>query len=116
MTSEAVLAEIGRRVARRRLDWGVTQEQMAARAGIGRATLQRLEAGGSVQLLSVVKLLSALDLLDPLDVALADSIKSSQVSSEGQRQRRRAPRQHRARITGDGSWQWVDGTWQWVAV
>jgi transcriptional regulator with XRE-family HTH domain len=115
MTTEAVLAELGRRMADRRLDRGLTQEQMAARAGIGRATLQRLEAGGSIQLTSVVKLLRALDLLDALDVALAESAESAGADAQRGGRRRRAPRQHRARASGDGTWQWIDGNWQWAA-
>jgi transcriptional regulator with XRE-family HTH domain len=116
MTTEAVLAELGRRMADRRLDRGLTQEQMAARAGIGRATLQRLEAGGSIQLTSVVKLLRALDLLDALDVALSAGVDAAGADAQGgDGRRRRAPRQHRARASGDGTWQWIDGTWQWAA-
>jgi transcriptional regulator with XRE-family HTH domain len=117
MTNDAVLAELGARVAVWRLERGLTQEQLAARAGIGRATLQRLEAGGSVQLTSVVKLLRAFGMLDALDVALPEGVGSMIAELERvehQRPRQRAPRQHRARATGGGSWQWGDGSWKWA--
>ena len=117
MTAEAVLAELGARVAAWRLDRELTQEQLAYRADIGRATLQRLESGASVQLTSLVKLLRSLGMLDALDVVLRESARSPLSESEqdeGPRPRRRAPRQHRARASGDGSWQWVNGDWQWA--
>jgi transcriptional regulator with XRE-family HTH domain len=117
MTADAVLAELGGRVAAWRLERGLTQEQLAFRAEIGRATLQRLESGASVQLTSLVKLLRSLGVLDALDVLLLGSARSAAAesgNSDGQLPRRRAPRQHRARASGDGSWRWVDGNWQWA--
>jgi transcriptional regulator with XRE-family HTH domain len=116
MTAEAVLSELGGRVAAWRLARGLTQEQLAFRADIGRATLQRLEAGASVQLTSLVKLLRSVGMLDTLDVLLRESVRPTVDSgqSDGQRPRQRAPRQHRGRSAGDGRWQWVDGNWQWA--
>jgi transcriptional regulator with XRE-family HTH domain len=117
MTAQAVLTELGGRVATWRLARGLTQEQLAFRADIGRATLQRLESGASVQLTSLVKLLRSLGMLDTLDVLLRESARPLVAESgqnDGQRPRQRAPRQHRARAEGDGSWQWVDGNWQWA--
>jgi transcriptional regulator with XRE-family HTH domain len=118
MTSDAVLVELGRRVAAWRLDRGLTQEQLAFRADIGRATLQRLEAGASVQLTSLVKLLRSLGMLGALDALVPKSVPPTTAELDGagdqQRPRQRAPRQHRARAAGDGSWQWLDGGWQWA--
>ena len=110
MTAEAVLTELGARVAAWRLERGLTQQQLAFRADIGRATLQRLEAGASVQLTSLVKLLRSLGMLDVLDSLLLESARAPDAPPG----RQRAPRQHRARLTGDGSWQWIDGNWQWA--
>lgn len=117
MASEAVLAELGGRVAAWRLERALTQEQLAFRADIGRATLQRLESGASVQLTSLVKLLRSLGMLDALDAVVpegATAANGTLAGSEGRRPRQRAPRQHRARATGDGNWRLDDGGWKWA--
>ena len=113
-----MLAELGQRVAAWRLDRGLTQEQLAFRVGLGRATLQRLESGASVQLTSLVKLLRALGTLDGLDAVVPERAPDQTADADGaerQPARRRAPRQHRARADGDGTWEWRDGSWKWAA-
>lgn len=70
LTDEAVLAELGARLARRRLALALTQAQLAEAAGVGKRTVERLEAGASVQLVSLVRVLRALDLLASLDAWL----------------------------------------------
>ena len=69
MTDAAVLDELGRRLARHRLERNWTQAELAAEAGIGQATVQRAERGESVQMTSMIKLLRTLGLLGGLDVA-----------------------------------------------
>lgn len=66
-TDEAVLAELGRRLARARLEMNLSQEALADRAGVGKATLERLEAGLPSKLPTLIRVLRALDLLDGLD-------------------------------------------------
>lgn len=70
LSDDVVLAELGRRLERHRVERNRTQAELADDAGIGRATLQRIERGESVQMTSLVKLLRALDLLDGLDAAV----------------------------------------------
>src|ERR1700679_4086422 len=74
MTDDAVLAELGRRLARHRLERNWTPAEMAAEAGLGQATVQRAERGESVQMTSMVKLLRTLGLLGALDAAVPESI------------------------------------------
>ena len=93
LTSDAaVLAELGRRLERHRIARDRTQTELAEAAGIGRATLQRIERGESVQLTSIVKLLRALELLDGLDAAVPASIDLpiAQLERERRPPRRRA--------------------------
>ena len=61
-----ILAELGRRLARCRLNAGVTQGALAFEAGISKRTLGRIEAGESVQLANLVRLLRVLGLLENL--------------------------------------------------
>ena len=74
ITDAAVLAELGRRLERHRLERNRTQAELAAEAGIGQATVQRAERGESVQMTSMIKLLRTLGLLAGLDLAVPESI------------------------------------------
>jgi putative transcriptional regulator len=92
MTDGAVLAELGTRLERHRLERNWTQAALAAEAGIGQATVQRAERGQSVQMTSMIKLLRALELLGGLDVAIPESIDLpiAQLEREQRKRRRRA--------------------------
>jgi transcriptional regulator with XRE-family HTH domain len=91
-TDAAVLAELGRRLERHRLERNWTQAEMAAEAGIGQATVQRAERGESVQMTSMIKLLRTLGLLGGLDLAVPESIDLpiAQLEREQRKIRRRA--------------------------
>lgn len=75
LTDEAVLSELGQRLARQRLDAGLTQAMLAEQAGIAKRTLERLEAGDSSQLITLIRVMrvlgrvSAFDALLPADQA-----------------------------------------------
>lgn len=98
MTDAAALAELGRRLARHRLQRNWTQAELAAHAGVGQATVQRAEGGRSVQMTSMVRLLRALELLDGLDVAVPESIELPIAQLErAQRTGRRRARASRTR-------------------
>lgn len=70
LTDDAILAELGRRLARRRVELQLTQAEAADRAGLGKRTLERIEAGESTQLASLLRLLRVLELLPQLDQAI----------------------------------------------
>ena len=74
LTDETVLTEIGSRIARQRVDLGLTQAQAAEQAGIAKRTLERLEAGGSTEALSMIRVLRALDLMEGLDGMLPEPV------------------------------------------
>lgn len=63
LTDQAVLAEIGSYLSTRRLAADMTQAQLAERAGVSKRTLERAEAGESIQLITFVRLLRELGLL-----------------------------------------------------
>jgi transcriptional regulator with XRE-family HTH domain len=112
-TDAAVLAELGRRLERHRLERNWTQAEMAAEAGIGQATVQRAERGHSVQMTSMVKLLRTLGLLAGLDLAIPESIDLPIAQLD--RQQRNIRRRARGRRGGptaeptepaEESWRW----------
>ena len=57
LTDDAVLAELGARIAARRLELQLTQAAVAEQAGIAKRTLERIEAGQTSQLTTLVRVL-----------------------------------------------------------
>jgi transcriptional regulator with XRE-family HTH domain len=112
MTDRAVVAEIGRRVAAHRVAMRLNQNDLAERAGVGRSTVQRIESGESIQLLSLVKILRALGRMEGLDVLLPSSLRTPLLDLERERSRQRRVRHSRGREEtrdGDGeAWTWGD--------
>jgi transcriptional regulator with XRE-family HTH domain len=101
LTDDAVLAELGRRLRRYRLGRNLTQDQLAELAGIGRATLQRIERGQSAQSTALVKLLRALGLQADLEALLPEDVEFP--IAELERRRRGKGRRVRARHAGRGA-------------
>jgi transcriptional regulator with XRE-family HTH domain len=92
MSDRAVLAELGRRLARHRLERGWTQTHMGAVAGVGQATVKRFERGESVQVTSLLRMLRALGLLGSLDVGVPASLDPPFARFERERRRARSHR------------------------
>jgi transcriptional regulator with XRE-family HTH domain len=70
LSDDAVLAELGARLRRQRLELNRTQAALAHEAGVSKSTVERLEAGESVQLSSLVRVLRALGLSERLELAV----------------------------------------------
>lgn len=60
MTDAAVLAELGERLARLRLQRNLTQAQLAREAGVSKRTLIRLERGESSQVTNLIRVVRSL--------------------------------------------------------
>jgi transcriptional regulator with XRE-family HTH domain len=67
VSDEAVLVEIGQRILQRRLELQMTQAVLAEQAGVAKRTVERIEAGSSAQMSSMIRLLRVLGLLSGLD-------------------------------------------------
>ncbi len=67
LSDEAILAELGERIARVRIDRQLTQAQVAAQAGVSKRTLERIESGASAQMSSFIRILRVLELLSRLE-------------------------------------------------
>lgn len=74
LTDNAILAEIGKRIARYRIDSQMTQAELAEQAGVSKRTVERIEAGASVQLSTVIRILRVLDLLQGLDQMIPEPV------------------------------------------
>ena len=75
-TDAAILHELGARVSGVRLERNLTQAELAEKAGLSKRTIERLEAGDSVQLLSLIRLFRALDLLPRLEALIPEPVPS----------------------------------------
>ena len=67
LSDDVVLAEIGQRVAQRRINNQLTQANLAEQAGVSKRTIERFENGKSTQMSSVIRIFRVLDLLPHLD-------------------------------------------------
>lgn len=68
----AILTEFGERLERLRLQRNQSMASLAEAAGVGIATLQRLESGKSVNLKTLIQVLRALNRLADLDNVVPD--------------------------------------------
>lgn len=60
LSAAELAAELGQRVRRERLRQDLTQRTLAARAGVSRVTVTRMEADGTATLTSFLAVMSAL--------------------------------------------------------
>ncbi len=63
LTDSAVARILGARLARYRIETRLTQAELAERAGIGKRTVERLEAGLGVELVTLIRVLRTLNIL-----------------------------------------------------
>jgi transcriptional regulator with XRE-family HTH domain len=113
LTDDAVLREIGRRLERQRIEAGLTQASLAAQAGVAKRTLERIEAGRSAELVTLLRLLRTLKLVDGVETLVPDPPPSpiALLRHEGKRRQRvSGPRGRRAAAAparGPGKpWEW----------
>ncbi len=71
-----ILQELGRRLKQLRKQRGLNQDELATAAGMGVATLRRIEDGSDSQLGSWIKLMKALQLLHGLDALMPENFNS----------------------------------------
>jgi transcriptional regulator with XRE-family HTH domain len=91
--TDAILRELGKRVRRRRLERDQAQADLATEAGIGEATLRRFEAGDSITLTNLIRVLRALGELGGLDSVLPEAIVSPiELARRSGKSRKRASR------------------------
>lgn len=108
LTDEAVLAEIGERVTRRRIELQLTQANLAEQAGIAKRTVERIEAGGSTQTASMIRVFRVLQLMPGLDRLIPEAVPRpiDLLKSKGKVRQRASSR--RRPESPDEPWSWND--------
>lgn len=109
LSDQAVLKEIGYRIARYRLNQDKTQAALAQEAGVSNRTMARVEHGDSVQASSIIRILRALQLIENLDTLIPEPAVSpvQQLKMQG-KQRQRASSKP-AKPKQEQPWSWGDG-------
>jgi transcriptional regulator with XRE-family HTH domain len=105
-TNDQALQELlGSRLRGLRLNRNESQAELARRAGVGKATLQRLEEGRSGTIVTLLRVLRALD-LDNLD-ALVPAVEKSPLAEA------RGERPTRVRASGGSTGKAPARDWRW---
>ena len=106
LTDDAVLAELGARIAGRRVELQLTQAAVAEQAGIAKRTLERMEAGQTSQLATLVRVLRVLDAASGLDNLIPESgPRPMDLLKQKGKVRQRASGKRTAKATGK-PWHW----------
>ena len=108
LTDQAVLKELGKRIAQYRINANLTQKTLANEAGISKRTLERLETGHSIQLSGLIRVLRSLELLNNLSALVPDAGPRPMdlLKMKGEK-RRRASSTRKTDDSGE-PWTWVD--------
>jgi len=106
LSDDAILAEIGTRIAQCRVDLQLTQAALANEAGLAKRTVERIEAGASAQMSSVIRVLRVLDRLPGLDqlVPEAGPRPMSLLKRKGKARQRASTRTRPARSRHPWTW------------
>ena len=107
---EAVLAEVGERITRHRLDLQLTQADVAEQAGVSKRTVERIESGASAQMSSFIRILRVLNLLPGIEQMIPATGPSPMdlLRRKGKvRQRASKPRRP---AQPEKTWSWDDDT------
>ena len=108
-TDEAILSELGGRLARARLERNLTQAQLAAEAGVSKRTVERLESGSvATQLPGFLRVCRVLDVIERFDLLVPEPVPSpvEQLKLRGRR-RQRASAKRKTKAPSK-KWQWGD--------
>ncbi|MFE8645904.1 helix-turn-helix domain-containing protein [Sphingomonas sp. NCPPB 2930] len=94
-TSDEILQTLGERLRIQRLAQGLSQQELAARAGLSLGAVRQLERSGQSSLETLVRVVQALGLANEVDELFVLERRSiaQMVQSETAGHRQRAPRQ-----------------------
>lgn len=110
LSDDAIIKELGHRLALYRLNRNLSQQEIADQAGTGVNTVYRLESGKSTQLSSVIRICRALGLAANFDTLVPEPkpspIEQAKLQRE-QRQRARQSKKDKANALPQ-QWHWGD--------
>jgi len=108
LSDDIILAELGARIARCRIERHLTQANLAEQAGVAKRTVERIEAGAAAQMSSMIRVFRVLDLLPNLDRMIpAAGPRPMDLLKRKGKVRRRASSQGRVEESAE-PWSWDD--------
>ena len=112
MSDQTVLSAVGARVQALRLERNLTQGELAREAGLSKITVERLEAGQSTELRTLIRALRVLGLLELLNLAIPQPLPSPIDALRLRGKVRRRASGSRATSASaapaEGRWNWSD--------
>ena len=109
LTNDAILQELGERLAGARLERNLTQAALAEEAGVAKRTVERLESGrAATQLSGFVRVCRVLGLLERLDALVPEGTAGpiAQLKLQGRKRQRATGRKA---ASGEAKkWTWGD--------
>ena len=110
MSDAAVLQEIGRRMARRRVELELTQAALAEQAGVAKRTVERIEAGLSTQTANLIRIFRVLGLIEGLAALIPETgPRPLDLLKLKGKQRQRASAKKTVKSNGE-PWTWGEDT------
>lgn len=108
-TDDAVMVELGRRLARVRLERNLTQVQLAHEAGISKPTLQRLESGAvATQLSGFLRVCRVLGLVEGFETLIPEPAVTPMEQLKRQSRKRQRASGKKAAAPQPKKWTWGD--------
>jgi len=107
---DATLRSLGGRIERQRIEARLTQAELAARAGVSKSTIERLERGNNSDLITLIRVLRELGLSTGFN-ALVPELPPSPLEQLKLRGRERKRVRHSAKAKAGRAapgWQWGD--------
>jgi len=108
LSDEAILAEIGERMAQHRIRLQLTQADLAEQAGVAKRTVERIEAGASAQMASMIRIFRVLDLLPGMDQLIPEAGPGPMDMLKRKGKLRKRASGSRSTERGDEPWRWGD--------
>ena len=111
LSDEAILQELGSRLAVVRLSRNLTQASLAEEAGVSKRTIERLESGEvAARLSGLVRVCRVLGLIDRLDALVPPAAPGpvEQLKLAGRARKRASPARQGAAVRSR-KWTWGDG-------
>lgn len=109
LTDEAVLQELGGRLAGARIELGLTQAVLAEQAGVSKRTVERLESGEvATQLSGFLRVCRALGLLERFELLLPEPVPGPMEQLKRQGRKRQRATGKKAATGAAKPWTWGD--------
>ena len=106
-SSKAILLLLGERIKAYRIDYPMTQKELADKSGVSVRSIQNFEYGQDIQFHNVIKLIKALGLEDNLKLLVPDVSKKPSMYLEKTKKRVRV-RKEKGTKSEDTAFQWGD--------